>query len=87
MPDEQSFSEKVLVGLLAMMCADRDERLAAGAPGRKPELILHDAGFSIAEIVRVTGRNYNTVKTIVRRGRSKPPPSGKTSGQQEDKDV
>lgn len=84
MPDEPSFSEKLMIGLLAMMCADRDERLAAGAPGRKPELILHDAGLSIAEIVRITGRNYNTVKTIVRRGRLKPP-SEKASGQQEEK--
>lgn len=84
MPDEPSFSEKVMIGVLAMLCADRDERLAAGAPGRKPELVLYDAGLSIAEIVRITGRNYNTVKTIVRRGRSKPP-SENASGQQEDK--
>lgn len=71
MGEETDFTEKVMVGLLAMICADREERLNAGAVGRKPEVILAEAGLSVGDIARVTGRKYNTVKTIVRRGRAK----------------
>ena len=64
--------EKLLAGLLAVVVADRDDRLTEGEP-RRSELILAEAGFSIGEISALTGRKYETVKSALRR--SKPTPA------------
>ena len=41
---------------------------------RRPELILSDLGFSLGAISMLTGRNYETVKSTIRRAR------GRTAG-------
>jgi DNA-directed RNA polymerase specialized sigma24 family protein len=56
--------------LLALHVADREERIAGDAvhPART-EVILARVGLGLGSIASITGKNYETVKTIVRRGR------------------
>jgi DNA-directed RNA polymerase specialized sigma24 family protein len=62
--------EQLLAAMVALQMADRDERLT-GAEPRRTELVLADAGVGLADIARLTGRPYDTVKTAVRRAREK----------------
>jgi hypothetical protein len=55
--------------MLALMVADREERIAGGAP-RGSDIVLSDAGFSYSEIGLLTGRGYEAVKSAVRRHRA-----------------
>ncbi len=61
--------EVLLRAMLALQIADRDAT-ASRAEARRTELVLADAGMSLSDIANVTGRNYETVKTAVRRGRA-----------------
>lgn len=63
-------------GILALMVAERDERLNGGEV-RRTEVILAEAGLSLGEIAGITGRKYETVKTIVRRSRNRDDGSGR----------
>jgi DNA-directed RNA polymerase specialized sigma24 family protein len=62
---------KLLAGVLAMMIAEREERLEEGAEVLKTEVILENAGFSAGEISRLTGKNYEAVKKTLQRARSR----------------
>lgn len=55
-----------MLGVLALMAADRDERID-GPPPRRSELVLADAGFSAREIAKLTGRDYEAVRSSLRR--------------------
>lgn len=66
---EAEQSERIALARLALRIADREERL--GAEPRKTEVVLADAGFSLTEIARLVNRNYDTVKTTVRRARER----------------
>lgn len=59
-----------MLGVLALLAADRDERVE-GTSARRTELILEDAGFSAREIATLTGKDYEAVRSTLRRG-SKP---------------
>ena len=71
MPESILSLEKAAIGILALLTADHDGRIAVGETGKRAEIVLADAGFTIPEIVQVTGRKYETVKTSLRRARSK----------------
>ena len=72
-------SDTLMRAMLALQIADRDERLLAGEP-RRTELVLADAGISLPEIVALTGRKYEAVKTAVRRAReAEAKPKAKTT--------
>lgn len=58
-----------LAGLLAIASAMRDDAMVKPEERRKTEVILVDAGLSLAQVSRITGRKYETVKTTVRRAR------------------
>jgi hypothetical protein len=60
--------ETLLLGLIALAAGERDERLGEGDV-RRPEVILAGAGLSLREVAIVTGKKYETVKTIVRRSK------------------
>lgn len=57
---------RIVHGLVALTAADRDER-ADGAPTRRSELVLADAGFSYQEIAALTGKNREAVRSTLRR--------------------
>ncbi len=59
-------SNRVLLGVLALLAADRDDRLDE-VPPRRSEIVLADAGFSAQEIAKLTGRNYEAVRSSLRR--------------------
>ena len=70
MPDELPVSpDQVQYALLALYVHDRDVRHFQIEPKRS-EVVLSEAGMSVATIAGVTGRNYETVKTAVRRARA-----------------
>lgn len=62
-------SERVLLGMLALLAADRDERVEGTTP-RRTEIILDDAGFSAREIAQLTGKEYEAVRSSIRRAKS-----------------
>jgi predicted transcriptional regulator len=73
MSDERAQStgvERILLGILALLAADRDERVE-GSNSRRTELILGDAGFSAREIARLLGKEHEAVRSTVRRASKK----------------
>lgn len=59
-------TERATFGLLVLAAADRDDR-SEDRRVRRSEAVLADAGFSIPEIVAVTGRKYQAVRSALRR--------------------
>lgn len=57
---------RVMLGVLALLAADRDERVEGSLP-RRSEVVLADAGFSAREIATFTGRDYEAVRSSLRR--------------------
>jgi DNA-directed RNA polymerase specialized sigma24 family protein len=67
--------EELLLAEVVLHIADREER-ASGSQAVRTEVLLVDAGLSLSTAARLTGKNYETVKTAVRRARSKTPTRG-----------
>lgn len=63
-------ADQAAAASLALQIADRDHALHGGEP-KRTEIVLAEAGLSIKDIARLTGRNYDTVKTALRRARKK----------------
>ena len=63
-------ADQAAVASLALQIADRDQALF-GADPKRTEVVLAEVGLSIKDIARLTGRNYDTVKTAIRRARKK----------------
>ena len=55
-----------MLGVLALLVAERDERVAE-LPPRRSDWVLADAGFTAQEIAALTGRNYESVRSSLRR--------------------
>ena len=58
--------QRAALGILALLIADRDERIEGSAP-RRSDHVLSDAGFSAGEIATLTGRNAEAVRSSLRR--------------------
>jgi DNA-directed RNA polymerase specialized sigma24 family protein len=69
--DSSSRQERLLAGLVALVAAERDERLAHGIDERPSAVLLADSGLSIAEIASLLGRSPEAVKSTVRRYRAR----------------
>lgn len=74
-PREGMAADAVMVGVLALLAADRDDRLALGdrqAPEpRKTEVVLADAGLTAAQIGQLLGKKANSVTKTISRARGK----------------
>jgi hypothetical protein len=57
---------RVMLGVLALLAADRDEHIDESPP-RRSELVLADAGFSAREIAKLTGWEHEAVRSSLRR--------------------
>lgn len=62
---------QVMLGQLAIQIAEREERINGDGSPRRTEVVLADAGLTLAEIAALTGKSYDTVKTTVRRARQR----------------
>ena len=72
MPDEtHPLNEaKAITAVLALLVADREERLSGGSNVRKTELILSSAGLTPAEIAPLVGKRYEAVTKTIQRAKS-----------------
>jgi hypothetical protein len=82
--DQQPLDQgKALTALLALVVADREERLAASADGkdtRKTELILSTAGLQANEIAPLVGKNLAAVQKAIQRSRGSAKRTPKAKG-------
>jgi hypothetical protein len=62
-------ADRVAVATFALMAADREER-ASGADPRTVEEVLAPLGFTAREVQSLTGGNYETIKTRMRRAKA-----------------
>ena len=69
---------RIMLGVLALLAAERDER-ADDLPPRRSELVLADAGFTAQEIAALTGRKYEAVRSSLRRRAETKMPKAKGS--------
>lgn len=67
--DAGASGDTLLRAMLALQIADREHRISSDEP-RRTEVVLAEAGIALPEIAALTGRKYETVKTIVRRARA-----------------
>lgn len=65
--------DKSMAAVLAMLVADREDRLNGTQNGdpRKTELVLATAGLQAAEIAPLVGKNAEAVRKAIQRGRAK----------------
>lgn len=62
--------EGVLNGVLALLAAERDDRLTDTFDARRSEVVLFEAGMTINDIAAVLGRKPEAVKSTIRRSKS-----------------
>jgi DNA-directed RNA polymerase specialized sigma24 family protein len=60
---------KAIAGVLALLAADREERLAANGDLRKTESVLAEVGLTAAEIAQLLGKPEAGVAQAITRGR------------------
>jgi DNA-directed RNA polymerase specialized sigma24 family protein len=56
--------------LVALLAAERDERLSQSDAPRRTEVLLSDAGLSPHEIARLTGKTYAAVVKAIQRAKA-----------------
>jgi DNA-directed RNA polymerase specialized sigma24 family protein len=64
--------EKALAGILALLVAEREERLNGVDEARKAaktELLLAGAGLGAPDIAQLVGKNVEAVRKTIQRGR------------------
>jgi DNA-directed RNA polymerase specialized sigma24 family protein len=61
--------ESALSGILALLIDEREERTLGNNSATKTEIVLSQAGLSIEEIAKVTGKKYDTVRMAITRGK------------------
>jgi DNA-directed RNA polymerase specialized sigma24 family protein len=63
--------ESAMTGVLALLIDEREERTRENQDAVKTEVLLADAGLSIEDIAKATGKKYDTVRMAISRGRPK----------------
>jgi hypothetical protein len=61
-------ADRIAHATFALMAADREER-ASDADPRSVEVILGAVGFTPGEVQSLTGGNYQTIQSCMRRGK------------------
>jgi DNA-directed RNA polymerase specialized sigma24 family protein len=60
----------VMVGILTMLVAEREERLSDDAVRpTKTEVLLNNAGFTSPEVAQIMGKSPAAVRKTIQRGR------------------
>ena len=65
-PLGRATAEQLLAAQLAILIADREERVKKSEP-QKTELVLHAAGFEVPDIARILGKKVDTVRKVIQR--------------------
>jgi DNA-directed RNA polymerase specialized sigma24 family protein len=68
--------DKAITGVLAMLVAEREDRLSDGTDQRKTEAVLATAGLTANEIAPLVGKTNDAVTKTIQRARK---PKKKTS--------
>jgi DNA-directed RNA polymerase specialized sigma24 family protein len=68
--DSALTGDKALAGMLALLVAEREERLGDDTAPRKTEVVLANAGLTANEIAPLIGKNIAAVRKAIQRGRS-----------------
>jgi DNA-directed RNA polymerase specialized sigma24 family protein len=68
--DSPLTGDKALAGMLALLVAEREERLDDDKAPRKTEVVLASAGLTANEIAALVGKNVDAVRKAIQRGRS-----------------
>jgi DNA-directed RNA polymerase specialized sigma24 family protein len=61
--------DKALAGMLALLVAEREERLGDEKDARKTESVLASAGLTANEIAALMGKKVDAVRKAIQRGR------------------
>lgn len=61
--------ESIMLGILALLAAERDERQDDTAKARRTEVILAAAGMSAGEIGKVLGKSRDAVRMTIARAK------------------
>lgn len=61
--------EKAMMGILALLAAEREERLTDSGEAQRTEVILSNAGMTASEIGRVLGRSRDAVRMTITRAK------------------
>jgi hypothetical protein len=64
--------DQAIAGVLAMLVAEREDRLKPPQEPRKIEWILDDAGVGVPAIAKLTGKNSAAVRMSIARRKRKP---------------
>ena len=63
--------DAAVAGVLALLVDARENRVKEDKEAVKTEVLLSNAGLSIADIATVMGKKYDAVKMALRRNRTK----------------
>lgn len=63
--------ESAMIGVLALLIDEREERTRDRKDVAKTEVLLANAGLSIDEIAAATGKKYDTVRMAISRGKKR----------------
>jgi DNA-directed RNA polymerase specialized sigma24 family protein len=64
-------TEKAVLGILALLVEEREQRVAGDKDATKIEVLLARAGLSNADIAAVTGKSANAIRVTLHRARAK----------------
>jgi DNA-directed RNA polymerase specialized sigma24 family protein len=65
--ETDSSTDRALTALVALLAADRDDRVIEGRTGERSEYVLEDAGLTYQEIAALTGKKTENVRGTLRR--------------------
>jgi hypothetical protein len=74
--------DQAMVGVLAMLIAEREDRLNPPDSPRKTEFILATAGLDAGTIAMLTGKTYDSVQKAIARSKPKLKPRSKRASEE-----
>jgi hypothetical protein len=72
--------DRSMRALVALLAAEREDRLSPDATPRPAVVVLVGAGLSLSEAASLTGREYEATRGIVRRWKERTAPRSSTPG-------
>lgn len=63
--------EAAMTGILALLVDARERAISDDKKAPKTEVMLSDSGMTIEDIALVTGKKYDAVRMVIRRGKVK----------------